>query len=199
MRKSRLFVISAVLLLSGCSDNKLPPMKQLPPLDTTAKTTSDYTGTTVDFIHVEINEPSLPAGSSDYFSIPDFPDFPVNDNGDDPFGEEFQALFTSVTATPSVSDSEITSGTESYTADTGDGNIQTISVNELFPNNSDTVDPSQTSAVTADVSFSTEGSSEINNDMHLQTDVIGAETAINTELPDIAELMPDFNTIDQLY
>lgn len=198
MRKSLLFVILSALLLSGCQDNKLPPMKQLPPLETTAKTTSDYTGTTVDFIHVEVNEPSLPA-SSNFFSMPDFPDLDVDVVGDDPFGEEFQALFTSVTEAPSASDSEITSGTESGTVDTGDGNIQTISVNELFPNNADTVNTSQTSAVAADNSIDLEGSVDTDIDMHLQTDVIGAETAVNTELPDIGELMPDFSTIDQLY
>lgn len=91
----------ACILLCGCGEDK-PKLEQMLPSPTvTEKTLSTYTGTTVDFIHVETS-PSYTQRRSD-IDMPDFPEmpeFPEVEQADNPFGAEFEALFTYNTSSP---------------------------------------------------------------------------------------------------
>ena len=86
--KRELFAVMLVLLLfCGCGED-YPRMEQLPPEELPPRTSSTYTGTTVDFIYMSTRAtPRLP---SNELEMPDFPDF----NGiDNPFDDTFSDLF----------------------------------------------------------------------------------------------------------
>lgn len=88
MKRTLLAILTLPMLLCSCGEN-YPRMEQLPPEELPPRTSSTYTGTTVDFIYMSTRAtPPLP---SDELEMPDFPDF----NGiDDPFDETFSDLFT---------------------------------------------------------------------------------------------------------
>ena len=87
MKRTILAVMLVPLILGGCSENP-PRMEQLPPEELPPRTSSTYTGTTVDFIYMSTR--ATPALPSDELEMPDFPDFNSVDN---PFDEAFYDLF----------------------------------------------------------------------------------------------------------
>lgn len=101
------FVIVASAVLTGCGEDKLESMKELPPEQTTTQTSSTYTGTTVDFYYVSTTRgPRMPSNQLD---MPEFPEFDRFYSDDDLFGEEFRRLFGD---TARNSEGEVTSDTE---------------------------------------------------------------------------------------
>lgn len=78
--------VSAAVILCGCSTAPAP-MQQLPPEQTTARTSSTYTGTTVDFIYVSTS--ATPRRPTNELEMPDFPEI-----DGDPFDDSFYGLFT---------------------------------------------------------------------------------------------------------
>ena len=92
--------VGAAVLLCGCGE-KLPSMPELPPERVIERTSSTYTGTTVDFIHV--STVPLPRPRSDGFDMPEFPEF---DEADDPFDDRFYEMFegTEVFASMTMTD-----------------------------------------------------------------------------------------------
>lgn len=119
-------VIITLSLMCGC-DSGGDPMPQLPPPQTTVRTSSTYTGTTVDFIHVETSSIRRPPNELD---MPEFPEFPDMNGADDPFGAEFDALFDG-TAAPVEFPQMNVSGADSAGDDLSD-TVQTTAVSELF-------------------------------------------------------------------
>lgn len=81
--------LSAVLMC-GCQSTDKESMPTLPPLETTVRTASTYTGTTVDFIYMETTASYRMPNA---FDMPEFPEFPDADSADNPFGPKFYALF----------------------------------------------------------------------------------------------------------
>lgn len=185
MRKKAIAVVSAALLFNGCT-KKLAPMEPMPPLDTTARTASTYTGTTVDFIHVEPppspTRPTVTEFSIDMPEFPDIPEFPMNTAADDPFGEEYRAMFSS--GVPSdVSES-----------------VQTAQVSEAFTQPPQTSENDLTEETTVTISFETPRTSTdnqeeaaVHNEMSVTFDVTRGETADTVIFPDMSGLMPDFS------
>lgn len=86
VKKTVLAVLSAGVLLCGCKEERAP-MQQLPPEHTTAKTSSTYTGTTVEFIYVSTSV--TPRRPTNALEMPDFPEI-----DGDPFDDSFYGLFT---------------------------------------------------------------------------------------------------------
>lgn len=86
MDKKTIFsFLFAALLFTGCHE-KGHTMPELPPIETTTADSSVYTGTTVDFIHVDsetVTEKKPPSVGLDFPEI------------DDPFDDSFYALFSS--------------------------------------------------------------------------------------------------------
>lgn len=86
--KKLMFIISAFsLLLCGCGKNN-QPIEELPPEQPRPKTSSTYTGTTVEFYYVPTA--STPRRPTNELEMPDF------DTADiaDPFDDSFYAMFT---------------------------------------------------------------------------------------------------------
>lgn len=112
---------AAAVILCGCSE--IPePMQQLPPEQTTAKTSSTYTGTTVDFIYVSTS--ATPRRPTNEFDMPDFPEL-----DGDPFDDSFYGLFTAEPGeTADMSFPEMTSMTisEADMPDIGDYLSETV-------------------------------------------------------------------------
>lgn len=144
---------AAAVLLCGCSD--IPePMQQLPPEQTTAKTSSTYTGTTVDFIYV--STAATPRRPTNELEMPDFPEI-----DGDPFDENFYGLFTGEMGDRAdISFPEMTSMT-----------IPQADMPDFADNFSETAPPSET----ADVRF-TETSAAAVTEAPPETDDTAAET-----------------------
>ena len=86
--KKLMFILTAFsLLLCGCGKND-PPMEELPPEQPRPKTSSTYTGTTVEFYYVPTASP--PRRPTNGLEMPDL------DTADmaDPFDDSFYAMFT---------------------------------------------------------------------------------------------------------
>lgn len=86
MKKTVPAAFAIAVILCGCSE-QYEPMRQLPPEQTTLRTSSTYTGTTVDFIYVSTS--ATPGRPTNEFEIPDFPELDGN-----PFDDSFYGLFT---------------------------------------------------------------------------------------------------------
>ncbi len=90
-------VIISSVIMCGCDSDKREPIPELPPAETTRESDIEYTGTTVDFIHVETSGRGMPSTDID---MPEFPDFPSMDDSDNPFDEEFYAMFNETVSMP---------------------------------------------------------------------------------------------------
>lgn len=94
---------AAAVLLCGCGE-QYEPMRQLPPEQTTSRTSSTYTGTTVDFYYVSTS--ATPRRPTNGLEMPNFPEI-----DGDPFDDSFYELFTSEMGQTNISFPEITSMT----------------------------------------------------------------------------------------
>lgn len=103
MKKKLPAFFAAAVLLCGCEE-QYEPMRQLPPEQATARTSSTYTGTTVDFIYVSTS--ATPRRPTNELQMPDFPELEV-----DPFDDSFYGLFTAEMGETDISFPEITSMT----------------------------------------------------------------------------------------
>lgn len=196
------------LVLCGCSGNKLAPMEQLPPAETTVRTSSTYTGTTVDFIHVEPpHSPTLARGNSiDMPDFPEMPEFPTPDRADDPFGAEFRELFTSVT-TAVTPDYNVSGEDDPNDNFRGSDRVQTAVVSEAITSVSvSRADmPEMGTTVTVDTvmpEIVTDKADAVHDPFENRgygTVTYESETADTADFPDMRGLMPDFNTIRELY
>lgn len=130
-QKKYIIIIAVSFFLCGCNskNNKLTPMNELSlPETVTKEETTLYTGTTVDFYYMETT--SSVTAPSYGLEMPEMPDFPSVYNQDDPFDEQFQALFDNYTF-PSMdtnTGSAVTSVTEA--SENTDTLTETASVSE---------------------------------------------------------------------
>lgn len=109
MKKRILSAAVCAVLLTGCQAER-HPIPELPPASTTVKTSSTYTGTTVEFIHVQTETTTEKKRPSDKLYMPDFPET------DDLFGESFSALFSSA---QTYSETAETSAAAAYSDEEG--------------------------------------------------------------------------------
>lgn len=82
---------SVCAALAGCKEAPtLPPSENMQLVTTPARTSSTYTGTTVEYVPTSASNTGI-----NVFNGIDFPEFPQMDMqaGDNPFGSEFYALF----------------------------------------------------------------------------------------------------------
>lgn len=96
-RKKAVMIFFACIItaaLTACKETpRLPPSENMPRMTTESRTSSTYTGTTVEYI------PTSPTAarrnSFDMPDMPDMPEFPDIDMqaADNPFGSEFYAMF----------------------------------------------------------------------------------------------------------
>lgn len=101
MKKRILSAAMCAALLTGCQTER-HPIPELPPVTATAKTSSTYTGTTVDFIHVRTETQTEKKRPSDKPYMPDFPE------AENMFDDSFSALFSSSQTSSGTSEASST-------------------------------------------------------------------------------------------
>ena len=153
-------VFAAAVLLCGCTETP-EPMRQLPPEQTTAKTSSTYTGTTVDFFYVSTS--ATPRRPTNELEMPDFPEL-----DGDPFDDSFYELFTG----------EMGETAEISFPETDPLNIPQADMPELTDNFSETMPP----AVSSEVRI-TEISETAVTDVPEETADTAAETVTVSSFP----------------
>ena len=154
--KKLVFILTAFsLLLCGCGKNN-PPMEELPPEQSRPKTSSTYTGTTVEFYYVPTA--STPRRPTNELEMPDF------DTADiaDPFDDSFYAMFTDENA---VTETVTFPGTDALTVPSAE--------TALFSDNEAVTAPPSESA---DVRVTETGETAVNGALERVT-----ETAAETD------------------
>lgn len=100
------------MIFTGCTNQKREPIPiLLEPVQTTVRTESTYTGTTVDFIHVETS------GQYRYPNAYDIPGFENINDVDSPFDEDFYKLFSETMSPVEYSDFSAVSDTSTLPGD----------------------------------------------------------------------------------
>ncbi|MCI7768598.1 MAG: hypothetical protein MSJ26_11550 [Oscillospiraceae bacterium] len=166
MKRTVFAVISAALLFSGCGES-YPRMEQLPPEELAPRTSSTYTGTTVDFIYMSTRAtPRIPTNE---LEMPDFPDF----NGiDNPFDETFYDLFTNEMG-------------ESVTISFPE--MSAINVPEAeYPDFSENASQSAPPTETADVRFTETSETAVTEVPRETVEIVTETVTVSSQLPETA-------------
>ncbi|MBQ7783224.1 MAG: hypothetical protein IJ368_04565 [Oscillospiraceae bacterium] len=163
------------LALCGCSSEKISPMEELPPEQFPSQTSSTYTGTTVDYIYITTTSQPLPPSYG--ITMPEFPAITGFETVDDPFDEDFYALFDEVYPTETVTVPSMSYDTEGY---------NTIQVSDVFDHMTEAAMPSEEFTMTETL--------PISENITLYDETYNAQTVTLPSMPDIDEF--NMETID---
>ncbi len=171
-KKTFFSLLFAVMLFTGCHEEG-HTIPELPPIETTTADSSVYTGTTVEFIHVDRETVTEKEPTSAGLDFPEI---------DDPFDDSFYALFSSAgTQISSAQTEEMTSDNAEHisSADAMTYSSETAAAQYSEEEGVVTAAPPRFDDVTETVSAEKIGS--------IITESVPAETA---ERFDIGEYMP---------
>ena len=166
------------LALCGCSSDKLSPMEELPPEQFPSQTSSTYTGTTVDYIYITTTSQPLPSAYG--ITMPEFPTITGFETADNPFDEDFYALFDEAYPTETVTIPSMFDDTEGY---------NTIQVSDVFDYMTEAVMPSEDFTMTETLPISE------NNTLYDEADE--AQTVTLPPMPNIDEFNMETFDIDR--
>lgn len=145
INKKICLVLCSAIVFTGCKKPQREPIPVLlEPVQTTVRTESTYTGTTVDFIHVETSGPYR------YPNAYDMPEFGNINDIDSPFDSDFYGLFSQTMpsveypAVSYVSETSVVTGEGTQTKSDTYTSFSDISDNEMTVTAINRLDSSET-------------------------------------------------------